>query len=274
MAGDDDRYRLVVFDAVEDRSAVRDLFCRVLGLHPTDAMQWVARSPGAWPKPLSAGEAKALLDGLFDLGEAAEAWRLDRFPDLMPPRVVHDAACLEAGFRVKGLRGEPTHWAPWDRIELIAAGRIDAQDEFRPARPPGFVEAMATGVFALFKRPGVVQPRRRRADRIIRDPTGEVIIVRRDPQLAFRIAEGKMNYAALGDRLRPSAAENFPLFLAELCARAVAASITPTTGALLGRGDLDAATFPNSQALLDYATHRLLWARYRRDRDAELPTES
>ena len=48
------RYRLVVFDEVDDPVAVRDLFCKVTGLHPTDAMQWVARVPGVWPKPLSA----------------------------------------------------------------------------------------------------------------------------------------------------------------------------------------------------------------------------
>ena len=36
-------YRLVVFDEVDDddRTAVRDLFCRVTGMHPTDANQWI-----------------------------------------------------------------------------------------------------------------------------------------------------------------------------------------------------------------------------------------
>ena len=44
-------YRLVVFDAVDadDLPLTRDLFCRVTGIHPTDATQWIARTPGVWP---------------------------------------------------------------------------------------------------------------------------------------------------------------------------------------------------------------------------------
>ena len=103
--------------------------------------------------------------------------------------------------------------------------------------------------------------------KIVRDPSGEVIVVRRDPRIAFRVVEGAMNYANLGDRLRPAASENFPLFLADLCARADDAYITPTTRALLGGGDPADFDFPTSNALLDYATHRLLWSWYRRDRD-------
>ena len=78
-----------------------------------------------------------------------------------------------------------------------------------------------------------------------------------------------MNYAYLGERLSQSAAENFPVFLADLCARADAAYITPSTRSLLERRDPGEHEFPSSQALLDYATHRLLWSWYRRDRDAQ-----
>ena len=46
------------------------------------------------------------------------------------------------------------------------------------------------------------------------------MIVRRDPRIAFRVVENQMNYAYLGKRLMSSAAENFPIFLADLCARA------------------------------------------------------
>ena len=44
MAKADDGYRLVLFDAPEDPHAVRDLLCRITGIHPTDAMRWVART--------------------------------------------------------------------------------------------------------------------------------------------------------------------------------------------------------------------------------------
>ena len=77
-----------------------------------------------------------------------------------------------------------------------------------------------------------------------------------------------MNYAYLGERLSHSAAENFPVFVADSVPVPCGphyrfhpiAPGTPRTG----------DEFPSSQALLDYATHRLLWSWYRRDRDIEL----
>jgi hypothetical protein len=274
MPQPDNTYRLVVFDHPDDPQAVRDLMCGVTGIHPTDAMQWVARSaPGIWPQPLAEGEVRELLDGLFELGVPAEAWRIDTIPDLNPVRTIHDAACLPEGFRVKGIRGEPTHWVPWDRIEIISAGRIMLADEFRDVAPPGWAAALSTGLNALIGRaPRSI--RRARAMRIPHDPVGEVLIVRRDPRLCFRVIENQMNYASLGDRRRPSAAENFPLFLADLCELAKNAYVTSTTKSFLEHGDPSDHEFPTSRALLEYTTHRLLWSWYRRDRDAQDKTQT
>jgi hypothetical protein len=259
-------YRLVIFEPIEKPQEVRDLFCRVTGMHPTDATQWLVRAPGVWPKPLEEGQVRQVLDGLYELRVPAEAWRSDLFPELSPARTVHRAACLSEGFRTEGLRGEPTHWVPWDRIELICAGRIAAEDEYRNVYAPRWPSAVVAGFRALVLMKPNPTSRRARATRIPRDPIGEVIIVRRDPRIAFRIVENRMNYAYLGRRLTQSAAENFPIFIADLCARADAAYITPSTRSLLEVGDPGAHEFPSSQALLDYATHRLLWSWYRRDR--------
>jgi hypothetical protein len=280
-------YRLVVFDEVDDddRTAVRDLFCRVTGMHPTDATQWIARTPGVWPRALPADQTRRLLDGLYDLQVAAEAWRADQFPDLNPVRTVHDAACLDDGLRIKGLRGEPTHWVPWNKIELISAGRIEANDESRSVGPAPWAAALSTGLRALALRGPRVPERPSRGSRASRPPVGEIFVVRSDPRIAFRIIENQMNYAALGERLRPSATENFPIFLSELCARARQATLTPPTRALLAAGGIAAGSvtaadaeqepvlFPSAQALLDYTTHRLLWSWYSRDRDARDRTE-
>ncbi len=179
---------------------------------------------------------------------------------------MHRAACLADGFRTEGLRGEPTHWVPWDRIELICAGRIAAEDEFRNVYAPRWPSAVVAGFRALVLMKPNPSGRRARATRIPRDPIGEVIIVRREPRIAFRVVENRMNYAYLGKRLSQSAAENFPIFVADLCTRADAAYITPSTRSLLSGGDPGEHAFPSSQALLDYATHRLLWSWYRRDR--------
>jgi hypothetical protein len=272
MAEAKNDYRLVIFAQPADPQAVRDPLCTVTGIHPTDAMQWVARTPGIWPRPLAEAQTRALLDGLYELGVPAEAWRADLLPNLSPPRTIHDAACLPGGLRIQGLRGEPTHWIPWEKVELLSAGRIAAEDEYRDVAPPGWVQAVSTGLNALLhRRPPL--PRKSRALRIPRDPFGEILIVRRDPRIAFRIVEDKMSYASLGDRLRPSARENFPLLLADLCARATQAYITPPTRALLEGGAPDDYEFPSSQALLGYSTHRLLWSWYRRDRDAGRPPQ-
>ncbi|MDB5350709.1 MAG: hypothetical protein JWN86_1956 [Planctomycetota bacterium] len=269
MAKADDGYRLVLFDAPDDPQAVRDLLCRVTGIHPTDAMRWVAHSPGVWPRPLSEIEARDLLDGLYEQGVAAEARRADLFPNLSPPRTIHGAACLPEGFRVTGLRGEPTHWVPWDKIELIAAGKVEMEDEFRDVSPPTWIVAVSTGLNALLRRPQMIA-RRQRAVRVPRDPVGEVVIVRRDPRVTLRVIENQMNYAYLGDRIWPLAAENFPIFLEDLRTLASDAFVTPSTLALLEDGPPQDFAFPTSQSLLDYATHRLLWSWYRRDRDRDV----
>jgi hypothetical protein len=262
-------YRLVVFEELDNPEEVRDLFCRLLGVHPTDANQWLARVPGVWPHPLPESETRALLDGLYVLGVAAEAWRADAFPDLSRPRTIHSAACLHEGFRVKGLRGEPTHWVPWSKVDLIGAGQIEEEDEYRAVSPQGWPSAVVTGLRAMVFRRPIPSTRRARATRIPRDPVGEVIIIRRDPRIALRVVENRMNYEYLGDRLRPSASENFLIFVADLCARADDAYITDSTRSFLEAGDPAEYSFPSSQALLDYATHRLLWSWYRRDRDAK-----
>ena len=269
MSNTPHQYRLVIFDTVDQPAELRDLVCRATGMHPTDAVQWLARAPGTWPQPLDDTTVRLLLDGLFDAGIAAEAWRTDLFPDLSPPRSVHRAACTKEGLRIEGLRAEPTHWIPWNRVELICAGKISAEDEFRNVQGPRWPSAVVSGIRALALMKPQPSNRRARASRIPRDPIGEVLIVRREPRIAFRVVETQMNYAYLGERLSTSAAENFPLFVADLCARADDAYITASTRSMLERREPPEHEFPSSQALLEHATHRLLWSWYRRDRAAQ-----
>ncbi len=265
-------YRLVLFDAPEDPKAVRDLLCGVTGIHPTEAMQWVAKAPGIWPRPLAEGETRELLDGLFELEVPAEAWRADVLPKLHPIRSVHVAACLESGLRIGGLRGEAAHFVPWPKLELIHAGLIAPDDGIRAAPPPGLADAMATGLNALiFRRPP--SSRASRAPKSPRDPVPEVQLVRTEPRIAFRVIADQMNYAYLEDRLCPSTAENFPMFLADLCQNASEAYVTPSTQSLLEGETQDVRQFTNSQVMLDDTTLRLLWSWYRRDRDAQSGTQ-
>lgn len=265
MPKDSPQYRLVIFDAIEDPKELRDLIRQATGAHPTDAVQWLARTPGLWPWPLDQSTAKTILDGLYEHGVAAEARLVDQIPDLGPPRNIHRAACLDEGLRIDGIRGEPTHWVPWDKIELICAGRV-ADEQPGSGPTPRWPSAMVAGVRAMaLRRPKALNVR---TPRPAREPVAEVIVVRESPRVAFRFVENQMNYAYLGDRLRDSAVENFPLFLADLRGRSTRAYVTDSTRSLMDGGDPEGHDFPSPQALLEYATMQLLWAWYRRDRQA------
>ncbi len=257
------QYRLVIFDAVDDPKELRALICKATGAHPTDAVQWLARTPGFWPWPLDRETVTTILDGLYDFGVAAEARLVDQVPDLGRPRSVHRAACLGEGLRIEGLRGEPTHWIPWNKVELVCAGLIVGE-----ASGPGGQEHWPSAVVAGVRALALRKPRALNVGggRPARDPVAEAIVVREDPRVAFRFVANQMNYAYLGDRLRESAAENFPLFLADLRDRATAAYLTDSTRSLLEARDPGEHEFPASQALLDHATMQLLWSWYRRDR--------
>lgn len=261
----DNTYRLVVFHEPQDPRAVRDLLCAVTGDHPTDAAQWVARTPGIWARPLAEGEVRELLDGLYELGMAAEARRIDTVPNLFPPRTVHEVACLADGLRISGLRGEAAHWVPWDKVDLLHAGRVEADED------PGVIDwspSFLDGVRALTHRPGSLPPRPPKHGKEARPPVGEVHVVRDAPRMAFRIVENAMNYAYLGERLRQTASENFRLLLGDLVTRSTRAFVTPETLALRdGRADgVSACVDP--QELLRETTLKLLWSWYRRDREA------
>ena len=200
----------MIFDTIDDPMELRELVCRATGMHPTDAVQWLARAPGTWPQPLEETTVRELLDGFYEAGIAAEAWRTDMFPDLSPPRTIHRAACMKEGFRIEGLRAEPTHWVPWDRIELDLRGPdLRRRRVSQCSVPPVAVDGRVGN-----PRPGPDEaPARqppRRATRIPRDPVGEAIIVRRDPRIAFRVVENQMNYAYLGDRLSHVGRGQFP----------------------------------------------------------------
>ena len=262
-------YRLILFDAPDDPGALRDLFKGVMGLHPTEAMQWVRRAPGIMPWPLAEGEVRELLDALYEQGIAAEARRVDLVPKLIPARPVHIASIKDDGLSIGGLRGEPAHWVPWEKLELIHGGRIAAEDEFRDPQAQGWAGAVASGLNAMVLR-GPRASRSRRAQRVMKEPANELHLVRQEPQVAFRIVADQMNYSDLGDRLKPSAAENFPVFLGMIVDRAVRAHVTDSARALLGAAtELEPTTYPNPQAMLDATTLRLLWVWYRRDRDRD-----
>ncbi len=129
------------------------------------------------------------------------------------------------------------------------------------------------GLNALLRRPGFVARRHSRTVRSLREAVGEMVVVRREPRLAFRMGETGMNYGYLGERLKLSASENFPILVGDVVEHSKGAYITASTIAYLG-GDRESVRFEDAHALMDYATHRLLWSWYRRDRDGMAGTRA
>ncbi len=272
MPTPNESYLLVVFDAIDDPDAVRDVLSRATKMHPTDAMHWVARMPGIGPRPLDKGQIKEVLDALYDLGVAAEARLPAAVPALHPVRNVHDVACLPEGLRVRGLRGEPIHWVPWPKIELIHAAWVEQEDETRSVGAATWMTAMRNAVNTVMGRPRMLIDRRPRTMRVAREPRRELVVVRREPLIALRLTEDTVNYAYLGAKRRPTAGENFPLLLQDLAARATDATLSPSTRGLLNPESAEKRGTPlaTSQALIDDALLKLLWRWYQRDRERDL----
>jgi hypothetical protein len=268
MANGGGDFRVVIYEAPGEAGsgAVRQLLCDVMGMHPSDASQWVARTPGIWSIRFTREQAQQFVDGLYELEIPAEAWPVERIPNLNPARVVHTPVCLADGLRITGLRGEPTHWIPWGKVELIHAGWIDQPDEVRDVVAPSWVQAVSIGLNAALRRPRFVARRHERTIRNAREPVAEAILVRMEPRLAFRFTADKLNYGYLGERLQSASTHNFPIFLRDLCEHASTAEITRSTRRMLEAGDEGEEVYPDSQALLEDATLRLLWSWYRRDR--------
>ncbi len=266
----DNTYRLIIFDLPDDVQPLREVFRSVLGLHPTEAMQWIRRAPGILPYPLPEGEVRELLDALYEQRVPAEARRIDSVPKLFPARSVHKADCLEQGLRIGGLYGEPAHWIPWEHLELVHVGRIMPEED----QPTAAIRGKGDGAVAaalnamVLRKPG--SPRLRRPSRTPKEPTTELHLVRNEPLIAFRVVTDQMNYSYLEDRLAQSTVENFPIFLGDIVKRARNAYITPSAQLVLKEpNDQEPDLFPTSRTMLDNSTLQLLRAWYRRDRDAD-----
>jgi hypothetical protein len=260
------KYRLVVFGKPEETEPVRDFLAKSLGIHPLDALRLTAHMPGILPGLFDAQTSKKVLDGFFELKIPAEARSADTFPDLSRPRSVQDLTLTGGGINIRdNVRKQTLHFLPWNRIGLIAAGRIQMPDTVIDYVPPGITRNVVYGVRRMLG--GGSLNRKERSVRSPGFPKGEAILWRREPHGVFRLSEDKLRYDILGEHRAETAAENFPRLIKWLAVGAETAFLTDSTQSYIGETGAEPEIFPDEESLIESATMQLLKSWYRQDRE-------
>jgi len=237
----------------------RQLLGAVLGEHldmeRADTLRLAAHMPGVLPRSLTSDQAGRLVEALTHVGIDAEAWPVDRIPDLSEPRTVHKVICRADGLESFGLHGEPSHWLPWEQVELLSLGVLPRAAKELSLAAPVWVTAAAAVV-----RPLLLGGPRSRAHRVKRrEPVApELWIIRARPVLALRVQRDRMSYEYLGERLQPSTRANFRLLLADLVAAVPHATVTPAAQSFIAGDRPGHFHFASAQHLMEYTTWQLL----------------
>lgn len=260
------KYRLVVFGKPEETEQIRDFLAKSLGIHALDALRLTAHMPGILPGLYDARTSKTILDQLFELKIPAEARSSDTFPDLARPRSVHDLTLTGGGINIRdNIRKQTLHFLPWNKIGLIAAGRIHVPDTVLEYDPPGITRNVVYGVRRMLG--GGSLNRKERTVRSPGFPKGEAILWRREPHAVFRLSEDKLRYDILGEHRAENAAENFPRLIKWLAGGAENAFLTDSTRAYIGEIEGEPEIYPDEDSLIESATMQLLKSWYKQDRE-------
>lgn len=260
------KYRLAVFGKPESTEPVRDFLAKTLQIHPLDAQRLTAHMPGILPGLFDAETSKKILDRFFELKLPAEARSADSFPDLSRPRPVQDLTLTPGGVNFRdNVRKQTLHFLPWNKIGLIAAGRIAMPDTVIEYDPSGITRNVVYGVRRMLG--GGSLNRKERTVRSPGFPKGEAILWRKEPHGVFRLSEDKLRYDILGEHRAENAAENFPRLIKWLATAADDAFLTDSTKALIGQIEGEPDVYSDEEALIESATMQLLRSWYRADRE-------
>ncbi len=248
-------WRVVVFTEKFDRQVVRALVGEHLDMERADTTRLAAHAPGVLPRPLTRGQADRLAEALANVGIDAEAWPVDRIPNLSEPRTIHKVICRADGLEAFGLRGEPSHWLPWEQVELLSLGVLPRGSKELSLAAPVWITAAAAVV-----RPLLLGGPRSRPHRVKRrEPVApELWIIRSRPLLTLRVQQDRMSYEYLGDRLQPSTRANFRVLLDDLVRSVPNAGLTPALQSFLNYDRPGQYYFSSGQHLMEYTTWQLL----------------
>lgn len=272
MTSSTDSYRLVVFQAPDQRDQVRSAIAKILGIHTLDAQRLVAHMPGILPGLYNAQTCRQLLEVLFQYQIPAEARLLDQFPDLNRPKQIYDMVLTAGGLNfLDQVHKQTAHFLPWDQVGMIATARVEVPNVVTEYTPPGITRSVVYGVRRMMG--GGALNRKERVVHSPVSPKGEAIIWRKRPHAAFRLSEDKLRYDILGDHLAETATENFPKLIRWLCGGAGDAFLSKGTEALISKTPDDIPVFPDLESFTENVTMELLRSWYRKDRDAAAETE-
>lgn len=239
-------WRVVIFASPDDTYALRDTIVETLGMHPTDAMIRANSAPAILPDLFTAGQAELLASAIDKQGLQAEAIPQSEIPDFGHPEPVHHAKCLDAGLEILEMHGEEETMIPWPQVELVSVGNVPqeiARHMLVETEPIPVTSARRTSRLPL---------------EVQRRSGPELLVVRREPRLAFRMDHERMSYEYLGLRKTDSAARNFRLFVEDLVARASEAYLPPATRAFLKREQPIEYQFDSPEELRRYTVFHLL----------------
>lgn len=244
-------YRVVVYAAPDDPDALKQLLVEQLGMTGIDAQIQIHALPGILLPLLERGLAERLVGRIEELGLAAGVIHRDHVPHLEHPRPLHHARCTESGVDIIDLHGKAQEHIAWADVELISMG-------FVPMEKSRYFSGASLGA-------AMTAPHYEQSMKEFQSRGGtELWLVRRDPEVAYRLNHQEMNYEYLAERMTDSATGNFRLFLEDLVAHANDAYVTPATRAFLGHGSLRQYAF-DSQVELQHSTLFHLMMKHRID---------
>lgn len=200
--------------------ALTKAFAQTQLLRPTDAAKAVRDAFGILAERLPAPDALAVSQALGELGVATDVVDDKDMPTLPPPKLVSRIECRDAGLAVFSAIGRETLF-DWSQVALISVGRVGMIDMVSQQAQYFQVEGLDNYAW--------VRSNSRYAEKERQHLLLDVIV--QGPE-RYRADATKLNFAAMGSRLQPTAAANFGLLVTDLISRAAGAVLNQGAQAL------------------------------------------
>jgi len=246
--------------------ALRPVVVEHAGLSHAEAGLQITRGMGVIAEGVSARDAEAMVAKLRGIGVSAFAVPADRVPEVekeLPKVRIYGASA--GGLDVQTDAAGTIRSVPWGAIVAGFCTKLRAAPQRpRPASggsllggplaSPVFMPGLAGGLGFAVHRALSQPPYRPRGPARQHDLELTLLLRGRSGAISsLKVGEHQVRYRYLGRRLRPSSAQNFPLFLREVMQRSPEAFFPPRT-TRVAKGDLRAVVLLRAEEL--YVNYR------------------